>query len=52
MAEAKDCTLTVAATDEHRLVMLQEWAAEGKGYEHEQASRTRAARRQVSAGND
>lgn len=31
MADAKDCTLTTPATAEHRIAMLQEWAAEGKG---------------------
>ena len=50
-ADAKDCTLTTAATDEHRLVMLQKWAAMGKGYENERDSRTRTARRQVSSLN-
>lgn len=49
MADAKDCTLTTPATAEHRIVMLDEWAAEGKGYEHERDSRTRAARRQISS---
>ncbi len=51
MADAKDCTLTTPATAEHRIVMLQEWATEGKGYEHERDSRTRTARRQISSEN-
>ena len=48
MAEAKDCQLMAAATDEQRLAMLTDWASTGKGYEHERDSRTRAARRQLS----
>jgi hypothetical protein len=51
MADSKDCKLTTPATAEHRIVMLQEWAKEGKGYEHERDSRTRAARRQISSEN-
>ena len=51
MAEAKDCRLMEAATDEQRLSMLNEWAKTGKGYEHERDSRTRAARRQLSSEN-
>ena len=51
MADAKDCTLTTPATAEHRIVMLQEWATEGKGYEHERDSRTRTARHQLSSEN-
>ena len=50
MAEAKDCQLIEPATDQERLDMLKTWAAEGKGYEHERDSRTRAARRQLSGG--
>ena len=51
MADAKDCTLTAPATAEYRIVMLQEWATEGKGYEHERDSRTRTARHQLSSEN-
>ena len=51
MADSKDCTLTTAATDDHRLAMLEEWAAEGKGHERERDSRTRTARRQISSEN-
>jgi hypothetical protein len=51
MAEAKDCKLKFAASDDHRLVMLTEWAKTGKGHEHERDSRTRAARRQLSSEN-
>lgn len=47
IAEAKDCSLIEAATDEERLAMLNEWAKKGKGYEHERDSRTRTARRQL-----
>jgi hypothetical protein len=48
MAEAKDCILTKAATDDERMSMLKQWAKEGKGYEHERDSRTIAARRQLT----
>lgn len=51
MAEAKDCQLLEPASDSERLDMLKTWAAEGKGYEHERDSRTRAARRQISSPN-
>ena len=51
MADAKDCTLTTPATAAHRIAMLEEWATDGKGYEHERDSRTRAARRQLSSEN-
>ena len=52
IAEAKDCQLLEPASDSERLDMLKTWAAEGKGYEHERDSRTRAARRQLSSEND
>jgi hypothetical protein len=51
MADAKDCQLIAPATFRERLDMLKTWAAEGKGYEHERDSRTRAARRQLSSEN-
>lgn len=51
MAEAKDCVLQFAADDKERMEMLKTWAAEGRGYEHERDSRTRAARRQLSSEN-
>lgn len=49
MAEAEDCRLMEAATDEDRLKMLNAWAEKGKGYEHERDSRTHTARRQLQA---
>jgi hypothetical protein len=50
MAEAKDCQLVEPATDQERIDMLNTWAAKGKGGDHERDSRTRAARRQLEAG--
>lgn len=49
IAKAEHCTLIEPATDEKRLAVLNEWAAEGKGYEHEWDWRTITARRQISS---
>jgi len=51
MDDAKDCKILEPASDSERMDMLKKWAAEGKGYEHERDSRTRAARRQLSSEN-
>ena len=51
MAEASDCELIKASTDDERITLLKEWAMEGKGYEHERDSRTRTARRQLASEN-
>lgn len=49
---AADCVLVEAAADEERLKMLREWAAFGKGFEHERDSRTSTARRQLVASGE
>lgn len=51
IAKAEHCTLIEAATDERRTEVLKQWAAEGKGYEHERDWRTIMARRQISSAN-
>lgn len=52
VSPAADCKRITVATDEERLKMLREWAAYGKGADHERDSRTSTARRQLVASGE